>query len=204
MRNKTFVRQPFGWTVLIENIFFSLSRGGDNSLETSNVYFQYCLFPVLLFISTTFALNFQVLEGNSNVHEVKKNIIPVIYARYFLLIPLKWYHWTCTRMEVYGEPWPEGISLYLIYKFQWRSIIPRARVCLFFFFLLQLSFVKLYLFDHSRDMWKYPSAVPLRINWVRRPNPSDCPRIKRSLWPSGLLRVMLHEPCTFAWCFHGP
>ncbi|XP_058960954.2 EGF-like repeat and discoidin I-like domain-containing protein 3 [Pocillopora verrucosa] len=49
----------------------------------------------------------EVLEGNSNAHEVKKNIIPVIYARYFLLIPLKWYHWTCTRMEVYGEPWPE-------------------------------------------------------------------------------------------------
>lgn len=98
------------------------------------------LFPVLLFISTTFALNFQVLEGNSNAHEVKKNIIPVIYARYFLLIPLKWYHWTCTRMEVYGEPWPEGISLYLIYKLQWRSIIPRARVCLFFFFLITIIF----------------------------------------------------------------
>ena len=50
----------------------------------------------------------QVLEGNSNTHEVKKNIIPVIQARYVLLIPLKWHNWTCARMEFYGEPWPEG------------------------------------------------------------------------------------------------
>ena len=56
----------------------------------------------------SFARISQVLEGNSNTHEVKKNIIPVIQARYVRLIPLKWHNWTCARMEFYGEPWPEG------------------------------------------------------------------------------------------------
>lgn len=49
----------------------------------------------------------EVLEGNSNAHEVKKNIISVIHARYFRLIPLKWSVWPCTKLEAYGEPWPE-------------------------------------------------------------------------------------------------
>ncbi|XP_078365706.1 EGF-like repeat and discoidin I-like domain-containing protein 3 isoform X2 [Oculina patagonica] len=49
----------------------------------------------------------EVLKGNINWSDVRKNHIPVIYARYFRLLPLKWHVWSVTRMEVYGEPWPE-------------------------------------------------------------------------------------------------
>nr|XP_058961605.1 lactadherin-like [Pocillopora verrucosa] len=59
----------------------------------------------------------EVLEGNSNTHEVKKNIIPVIQARYVRLIPLKWHNWTCARMEFYGEPWPEVLEALFMPRF---------------------------------------------------------------------------------------
>lgn len=52
--------------------------------------------------------NSQVLAGNVNWRDVVKNSIPVIYARYIRLYPLKWHNSPCTRMEIYGEPWPEG------------------------------------------------------------------------------------------------
>ncbi|KAL9976346.1 hypothetical protein ACROYT_G013638 [Oculina patagonica] len=55
----------------------------------------------------TWDMSAQVLKGNINWRDVRKNHIPVIYARYFRLLPLKWFVWPCTRMEVYGEPWPE-------------------------------------------------------------------------------------------------
>lgn len=49
-----------------------------------------------------------ISTGNTNCCDVKKNNVPVIYARYIRLVPLKWHIWPCTRMEIYGEPWPEG------------------------------------------------------------------------------------------------
>lgn len=59
--------------------------------------------------------NSQVLSSNANWRDIVKNSIPVIYARYIRLYPLKWHNSPCTRMEIYGEPWPEGkISSQLI------------------------------------------------------------------------------------------
>ncbi|XP_068670765.1 lactadherin-like [Montipora foliosa] len=52
----------------------------------------------------------EVLSGNSNWRDVTKHSIPVIYTRYIRLFPLKWHIWPCTRMEIYGESWPQVAS----------------------------------------------------------------------------------------------
>ena len=50
----------------------------------------------------------QVTAGNINCYDVVKNSVPAIYARYIRLYPITWYIRGCVRMELYGEPWPEG------------------------------------------------------------------------------------------------
>jgi len=60
--------------------------------------------------NTTWESSAEAIAGNTNWRDVVANSIPVIYARYIRLYPLKWHTWPCTRMEIYGEPWPEGPS----------------------------------------------------------------------------------------------
>ncbi|XP_029200554.2 uncharacterized protein LOC114965136 [Acropora millepora] len=57
--------------------------------------------------SVTWETSVETLTGNTNWRDVIKHSIPVIQAQYIRLYPLKWHIWPCTRMEIYGEPWPQ-------------------------------------------------------------------------------------------------
>ena len=84
----------------------------DLTLRLNLVYFiVICLTQGYLMITKPrhhFLSILQTLTGNTNWRDVIKHSIPVIQAQYIRLYPLKWHIWPCTRMEIYGEPWPQG------------------------------------------------------------------------------------------------